>query len=617
MIYTANTLKYRSNAVRAQLDSILSSPGFARNPRLSSLLAYVVRQHLEGKPEQLKETVIGVEVFGRKPEYDPHRDSIVRTEAAKLRARLLEYYSGIGATDPVIIEIPKGTYVPSVRFSSAVLQPRNHIRRRMFAFVAAVLVVLATAAYLALGQLRSSGTPAGPVSIAVLPFVNLSSGTSNDYFSDALTGEIISALAKVDGLRVVARGSAFSFKGKQLGIREIGSELHVEMIVEGTVRVEGEKVRITAALSKVADGYHVWSEIYERDVKDAFAIQDEIAQAIVARLQVRLRPLRSPRHQPSDWQAYNLYLKGRYFQNQGPFAFEAQKLAVAHFEQAVARDPNYAVAYAGLADAWNNIGVHDPSQPSEAFLKAESAAKKALEIDAGLSEAHVSMGNAALARWDWQAGEREFRRAIELEPNNARARLQYAVSCLALTGRLNQAIEEAKRAQTLDLASPEVHGQFATLFYCARQYDRAINLARKALEMNPKALGAQNLLGRIYVQKGLLAQAVAEFERADGIGPRRSHWAASLVGLYVKSGRRTEAENLLEIWKQRSRQEFGHAESMAMAYAGLGRADEAFQWLDQAYREHWMRLPWIKIAPEYDGLRSDPRFQALVKKMGL
>jgi serine/threonine-protein kinase len=605
------------DSIHAQLERILSSPGFARNQRISSLLAYIVRKHLEGKPEQLKETVIGVELFGRKPDYDPHRDSVVRTEAAKLRARLLEYYASAGAADPVTIEIPKGRYRPVVRFSTPALQPNGKLRGWAGAVAAAVVLLVGVVAYWTSRQARVGGVPGGPRSVAVLPFVNLSSDASNEYFSDGLTDEIINALTKVEGLRVPARGSAFSFKGKRVDVREIGAKLHTEMVLEGTVRKYGENVRITTALSKVADGYHVWSETYDRDIKDVLAIQNEIAQAIVAALQLKLDVATNPGRQTTDPQAYNLYLKGRYFQHQGAGAFEAQKLAVAHFQNAIQKDPNYAAAYAGLADAWHAIGLHDPSQPRRAFLNAESAAKKALEIDSTLSDAHVSMANVRLAKWDWDGAESEFRRAIQLNPHNARARLQYATSCLALTDRWEQALEEAERAQALDLVSPEVHGQFATLLHCARQYDRAIDLARKAVEMNPKALGAQNTLGRSYTQKGMLAEAIAEFEKAERFGGRRSHWAASLVKLYVNSGRRTEAEKLVAMWKQRPHQEFGHAESMAMVYAGLGNTDEAFRWLEQAFQEQWIRLPWIKVAPEYDALRSDPRFQVLVKKMGL
>jgi TolB-like protein/Flp pilus assembly protein TadD len=570
---------------------------------------------LEGKPEQLKETVIGVEVFGRKPDYDPHRDSVVRTEVAKLRARLLEYYAGAGADDPVIIEIPKGGYVPVVRFASTATQPANRRRGWTAAIAAAVLLLAGIAAYRAILQPRPGAGPEGPLSVAVLPFLNLSPDASDEYFSDGLTEEIINALTKVEGLRVPARGSAFSFKGKQVDIREIGSKFHAEMVLEGTVRRERERVRITAQLSKVADGYQVWSQAYDREMKDVLAIQDEIARSIAATFKVKFVAAANPKGPTGNPEAYNLYLKGRYFQNQGAMP-ESQKKAVLHFEQAIEKDPVSASAYAGLSDAWHTIGVENPASP-EAFPKAEAAARKALEIDDTLSEAHAALANVGVAKWDWQGAEREFRRAIELNPNNARAHLQYALSCLALTDRLDQALQEAERVQALDLVSPEVHGRFAMLLHCARQYDRAIGLARKALEMNPKAVGAQNMLGRSYAQKGMLAEAVAAFETAEGFSARRSHWAASLVGLYVKSGRRAEAEKLAEIWKRRPRREFSHAESMAMVYAGLGDRDEAFRWLDQAYQEHWMRLPWIKISPEYDNLRSDSRFQVLMKKMGL
>jgi tetratricopeptide (TPR) repeat protein len=263
-----------------------------------------------------------------------------------------------------------------------------------------------------------------------------------------------------------------------------------------------------------------------------------------------------------------------------------------------------------------NIAVNHPAQPRDPYAKAEAAAKKAVALDESLSEAHSSLGRLMADKWDWQHADAEFRRAIELNPNSGKARLQYAVTCLSINDKLDEAIEHAKQAQSLDLIAPEVYGHFAMLLHCKRRYDEAINVARQALEMNPKAMGAQNMLGRSYTQKGMMAEALAAFEKAESFG-RRSHWAASLVSLHARLGRRARAEELVEQWKARPIDEFGHSESMAMAYAGLGNIDEAFRWLQAAYEQRWSRLPWIKIAPEYDSLRSDPRFEALIKKMGL
>jgi adenylate cyclase len=425
---------------------------------------------------------------------------------------------------------------------------------------------------------------------------------------------LINALTNVDGLRVPARTSAFAFKGKQLDIRDIGARLNVDMVLEGSVRKEGNQLRVSARLSKVADGYHVWSANYDREFKDALHIENEIAEAIATTL--RFKIANNGAGQTSDPEAHNLYLQGHYFHSQGGGKPEAQKKAIAYFKQAIAKDANYALAFAEISDAWHALIIFGDRDPA-VLSAAETAAKQALQADATLSEAHVSLANVLVGKRDWAGADREYKRALELNPRNAKALVDYATNDLALTDRLRQAIEQTDRALILDPVSPDVYGLRAMLLICARRYDEAIQQARKSLEMHPQVIGVQNLLGRAYVQKGMLSQAVAEFHKADELGVRRAHWAASMAELYVKSGRRAEAEKMLATRSRRPRQEFGHAESMAMIYAGLGKKDEAFQWLDQAYRERWGRLPWIKIDPEYDSLRDDPRFSALLNKMGL
>ena len=272
--------------VRAQLGRLLASPQFARSERLATFLRYIVERAAEGRLEELKETIIGMEVFGRAPGYDPKVDPIVRVQAARLREKLRDYYS-VDRHGELLIEVPKGSYSP--RWRALEEKPAGRGRFRwLIAASAAASCVLGLAGWLSWRAISSPLESTRPLSVAVLPFVNLSPDVSNEYFSDGLTEEIINALTKVEGLRVPARASAFSFKGKGGDIREIGSKLQVEMVLEGTVRKEGEKVRITAALSKVADGYHVWSASFDRDMKGVLAIQNEIARAIVAALPVNL-----------------------------------------------------------------------------------------------------------------------------------------------------------------------------------------------------------------------------------------------------------------------------------------------------------------------------------------
>jgi TolB-like protein/Flp pilus assembly protein TadD len=612
------------DAIRLQLQRILAGEGFKRSERICRFLSYAVEQTLQGHGGELKESVLAVEVYDRPADYNPKIDPIVRNDARRLRAKLREYYESEGSSDPVIIEIPKGSYLSVFRKREAlpgestaspwsVRQVLKLLsRRQVIAVGAAALLVAGFALYWA-GRQRGPRS-GSPVSIAVLPFITLGPDAGSEYLSDGLTEDLINALANVDGLRVPARTSAFAFKGKQLDIRDIGARLNVDMVLEGSVRKEGDQLRVSARLSKVADGYQVWSANYDREFKDALNIENEIAEAIATTL--RFKIANNGAGQTSDLEAHNLYLQGHYFHSQGGGNPDVQKRAIAYFKQAIAKDAKYALPWAEMSDSWLELVIFGDRDPAT-FSAAETAAKQALQADETLSEAHVSLANVLVVKRDWAAADREFKRAIELDPRNTKALLDYATKDLALTDRLPQAIEQTDRALILDPVSPDVNGLRALVLICARRYDEAIQQARKSLEMHPQDIGVQNLLGRAYVQKGMLPQAVAEFHKAEELGVRRAHWAASMAELYVKSGRRAEAEKMLATWSSRPSQEFGHAESMAMIYAGLGKKDEAFQWLNQAYREHWDRLPWIKIEPEYDSLRDDPRFSALLDKMGL
>ena len=612
------------DAIRAQLRRILAGDGFKRSERICRFLSYAVERTLEGHGDELKESVLAVEVYDRRPDYNPKIDPIVRNDARRLRAKLSEYYETEGSGDPIIIEIPKGSYLPvfserealphaakesgwGIRKGLNVLGHRKVIAMGATALVAAALTIFWA------GQHREARARSA-VAIAVLPFIDLGPDAGSQYLSDGLTEDLINKLTNIDDLRVPARTSAFAFKGKQLDIRDIGAKLNVDLVLEGSVRKEGNQLRVTAQLIKVADGYHAWSASYDREFKDALNIENDIAEAIATTL--RFKIANNGAGQTSDPEAHNLYLQGHYFHSQGGGKPDEQKKAIAYFKQAIAKDAGYGLPWAEMSDSWFALVIFGDQDPAT-MSAAETAAKQALQADETLSEAHVSWANILVAKHDWAAADREFKKALELNPRNVKALVDYATYDLALTDRLPQAIEQTDRALILDPVSPAVYGMRGLLLICARRYDEAIQQTRKGLEMHPQVIGAQNLLGRAYVQKGMLPQAVAEFNKAEELGVRRAHWAASLAELYVKSGRRAEAEKMLATWSSRPAQEFGHAESMAMIYAGLGRKDEAFQWLDQAYREHWGRLPWIKIEPEYDSLRDDPRFSALLNKMGL
>ena len=615
-------------AIRAQLTKILAGRAFAGAERPGRFLRYIVEQALAGN--QLKETLVGVEVFGRSPSYDPRLDGVVRVEAVKLRSRLKEYYETEGAADPVRIDLPKGGYLPC--FEAVPSQPAEPggesggapLRRLWWTDWRVIAPLLALAA-LAAGYLlarKSHPRPATPdsSSIAVLPFANLSSDKENEYFSDGLTDDLINALTQVRGLRVVARSSAFQFKGKNPDIRAVGRQLNVAAVLEGSVQRSGDRLRITAQLSSVADGYHVWSQTYDRRLADVFAVQDEISRSIVGALEVRVagdpgrRLVQSP---TQDLDAYNLYLEGRFHLNQ--WRPESAHKGIAYFEQAIAKDPNYAPAYAGMADCYTWLGVFGWSAARQAMPEARQAANRALQLDETLAAAHVSLGYVkALYDWDWPGAAREFKRALELSPGDADVHFAYSVTYLTPLGRLDEALDEIQRAVALDPLSPyKITAQ--GMIYCdRREYDRAMEQFRKAVELEPsfyhaydEMLGVEAVRGRPAAMDGIIRAMRANFTNVDDTGVR-ARLAATL-------GKRAEARALVEQWIQECirHQRLGKSWYAAQTYASIGEKDLAFQWLDKAYEERDPLLAYTRVMPYYDNMRGDPRFRALLQRLGL
>jgi TolB-like protein len=366
---------------RQQLERALASPGFSRNERLSRFLRFVVEQHLAGRDEELKESVIAVEVLGRSPDHDPKQDSIVRTEAARLRARLSEYYLGEGKDDPLVIELPKGGYVPVLRPVVPVVEtetpsPGPSAKPRLrWVWLAAAIACLA-AGLAAAGWWRFHQN--APIPIAVLPLHNLSPDPANDYFADGLTGEIIRNLSIIEGLAVRSQTSSFAFKGKPQNLREAAKQLAADYILEGTVLRASQQLRITAQLVRVRDDFPMWSGRYDRELTDVFVIQDEISRDIVNTLRLKLGGGR--RRYETSIEAYEAYLKGRqiFYDRRNTQALET---AIRYYQQAIQKDPKYAPGYAGLADCytlWIYSGA--PLSPREAMIKAKDAAQKALEL---------------------------------------------------------------------------------------------------------------------------------------------------------------------------------------------------------------------------------------------
>jgi len=461
-------------------------------------------------------------------------------------------------------------------------------------------------------------------SIAVLPFVNLSADPEQEYFCDGMAEGVINALTHVEDLRVVARTSAFAFKGKQEDIREIGKKLNVETLLEGSVRKVGNRVRIAAQLVNVADGYHLWSEKYDRDIgelccpEDIFAIQDEISMSIVDKLKVKLlgkEKAKLIKRHTHDIDAYNLYLKGRFFWNKR--TEENLKKAIKYFEQAIEKDPLYALAYAGLADSYITLEDYSSIPPKEIYPRAKKVAQKAVEIDDTLAEAHTSLASIADRGWDWEGAEREFKQAIELNPNYATAHHWYAIYLMYMA-RLDEAIEEIKRARGLDTLSLIINRNVALVFYYARQYSQAIDAVQKTLEMDPSFSLTHATLGRVYLQKSMYEEALAEFQKERELLGVWDQQLESWLGItYAKMGKGGDAQKVLDDLIKRSKQAYLSPCCIALVYFALGEKDQGFKWLNKAYQEHSSCLIEIKVDPGFDSVRSDPRFKALLKKIGL
>ena len=471
----------------------------------------------------------------------------------------------------------------------------------------------ATAAQFA--EALASGAPAAPApekSIAVLPFANLSADPGNEYFSDGMTEEIINALSQVPALRVAARTSSFAFKGKNVPIRRLGEELQVSTVLEGSVRKAGNKLRITAQLINVADGYHLWSERYDREMADVFAIQDDIARAIVDTLKVKLLGgVEAPlvKRGTTDLEAYNLYIKGRHFWNQ-----RALPKGLECFEQAIARDPKYARAHAGVADAHAYLGHYGLMPTILAAPNARAAAERAVALDGDLADTHVSLGLTKLFfGWDLSGSERELRRAVALNPQHALARC-YLALYLGTVGRRGEARAEAERGMELEPLSPIVNAVAGIACYWAREFEASLDACSRAVEIDPQFFAGLYGLGRAYEGLGRHDEAVRAHERAAAI-LRCPLVIMFLGGAYADAGRVDDARRVLEELKQRRTEAYTTALSLAYVYTKLGEMDLAIDWTTKALDERNAFVWAGALFPGMERLASHPGYGALLNKV--
>ena len=615
----------REQAIRRALERVLSSSGFSRNERLSAFLRFLVERHLEGRDSELKESVIAHEVFGRQAGYDPKVDAIVRTEAIRLRARLEKYYQAEGSQDPLVIELPKGGYRPVFREPAPVAaQPApadvaaaDHARGKQAWWIAAAVTVVLVAAGTTWWATRASRRT---VTIAVLPFENLSKDAETDYFADGLTDEIIRNLSLIDGLTVRSRTSSFALKGKGLSAVEAGRELGVDYLVDGSVLLGGDQLRVNAALVGARDGSQMWSDRYDRKLTDIFAIQDETSRGIANALRLTLR---GRRRYEANLEAYDFYLRGRQIMAGFPSRTRpVARPALDYFERAVEKDPNYAIAYAGMADAYiaveRNMGA---AATIDAWGGAKEAAARALALDPMLSEAHSAMASVRAREYAWQDAERGFRRAIELNPNNALAHLELGARVLVVQGRFDEGLKEVGHALALDPMSPYVNTEAGDALLLARRYGEAVEKFRKAIALDPSRNRPYNSMARALYLQGKFSEAMAARDESLKLGapPISIPWT---ICMDVGAGRREEALVLLEELRSSSLVTKGRfpirpQARLARAHACLGDAEQVLALLDKAVTDNEPGLPELLQAPELDFVRSDARFVALRKRMNL
>jgi len=586
-----------SEDVRKQLERVVASVGFARNDRMSRFLRFVVECHLAGRGAELKESVIGVEVLGRKPGFDPKQDSAVRSEAARLRARLGEYYLHAGKTDTLIIELPKGGYTPVFRRPDAVprtasgLQKRRP-RRGLVIALASLIVVLG--ASLTWWRIHST-TP--PIGIAVLPFENLSHDSANDYFSDGLTDELIHNLSLIDGLSPRSRTSSFAFRNRPRSLREVGTDLAVDYVLEGSVLRAGQQLRINAQLIRVRDDFAVWSGKFDRELTDVFSIQDEISRGIVNSLRLSLG--RGRRRYETSVEAYDLYLQARAFENQEGMPGYRQSIGL--FEEAIGKDPSFAPAYAGVAEAYAFTSATFPNLDRREDLlgKMRTAAEKAIQLDPLLAEGHAALGIAYARDGEWKQSEKSFRRSIELDTSRSASHGDFAMYLLLVLNRTEEALRQLRAAEKADPLSAEIQYYLAYGLTSAGRYSEAAGHCQKLpADYRVKS----ECLGRARLGQGRIAEAVQILATVGNRG--------YLGYALARAGRREDAEKVaVEISPNPFNQ--------ALVFAGLDDKARTLDALERMAALGPVRIGRALTFPEFAFVRGDPRVRALRKKVGL
>jgi TolB-like protein/Tfp pilus assembly protein PilF len=616
-----------ASRVASQLQRILASQTFATSERSRRFLYLVVQHSLLSDNTSLKEYVIGVEAFDKPESFDPKSDPIVRVQAGRLRSRLKEYYNSEGIADTVVIELSQRGYAPvayerRIGASEAVAGISPPVRIPILRRRPLLLACAGAAAALAGVWWLDRRTPLWQgkrISVAVLPFVNLSSSSENEYFVDGLTEEVTNTLANVPGLKVVSRTSAFQFRRQPVDVREVGRLLRVENVLEGSVRLEKNHLRVTAQLINVSDGFHLWSSTYDREASAMITVQEQIAAEIVDQFRktsANIDLSRRPRLPTKNVEAFDLYLKGRYLWHR--FDYESVSRAAGCFQKAVALDPGFSAAYAGLSRAYNRLANLEVA-PLRGFLdQAKAAAAEAVRLDDRSDEAHTALaGILVMADWNWAAAEQEYKRALELGPGSLLAHCDYANLCLSPQDRHEEAISHIRIARETDPVSPFALTLLGAQLVWGRQYDSGGSVLHEALDLDSNYAQAHIMMGMAYLGKSDYPAALASFRKARNISPDNSYVIGHLGYTEARLGHVSEAEQTIAELEHPAPSRSVSAVDIAGVYVGLGRAETAFQWLQRAYEWHTTKLVFVRNEPRFDPLRGVPQFAALLQRINL
>lgn len=584
--------------VRQELDRLLASASFRNGARLSRLLRFVVEAQLDGRSAQLKEYVLGTEVFER-PSFDPRMDTVVRSTARHLRFKLDEYYKTEGCDDPLVIELPKGSYVPVFRARPPKIVSVS--RPRLWWSLAVLAAVIAAAGTLVVrARMRAVAD-----SLVVLPFENRTGRAADQYVVDGLTQELTDGFVRIPGLRVIGRTSAVAAAGRDEDIRKIGASLNVATVLSGVAENSGGRIRVSARLASTRDGRLLWSETMVTDARNIDALERPILEAVARTLRFTQQPARA-NPDTANAEAHDLYIQGRnLWSRRDP---DSVRRSVTLLTRATEKDPNYALAYTGLADAYAVMAAGESVPPAEGLGKAEAAASRALSLDPGSAEAHASLGLIRNAEWDWQGAVRELRVALKLNPGYAPTYARLAVN-ETVHGHFQDAEALLRQAQILDPLNWMLTYSVGENAYYARRYDEAIAQARKIEAYAP--VSACNLLGRAYLGKGMIADAWAAVECEH---PKDAFQLAVLRAVLMPD--RTAGTREFRRLAAQAQPSAGPF-FMAWTAAWLHQSDLALSWLDKAFAMRDPDLASIRVEPALESLHDEPRYRELVRKVGL